>query len=187
MVHKILNSRVIRQALWTLGACIACLAGAAQAQGTPTFAMPQVQAESLAEVKITMPQGLPAERTLVMIGFEFDHQKVMDEWLDKMNLRPTQRPWLQLQLHGIGAGYSWLSGFINSRKRPYFPDAYQRERVVPVYTNVKAFITAMGLPEDTKTVYLLVVQRDGKVLATAQGRYDASAAQALLATLDATN
>jgi hypothetical protein len=148
--------------------------------------MPSVQAETLAEVRVRYPQDLPAERSLVMLGFEFDHQAVMDDWLVKLKLRQDQRPWVQL--HGIGRGYAWLSGFINSRKRPYFADAYQRERVVPVYVDVAAFLSALlagsGLPLSTQTVYLAVVQRDGLVLATAQGAYDAAAAQRLLAALD---
>jgi hypothetical protein len=169
----------------TLCAALALVGALATAADAAGFAMPQVQAESLAEVKITLPQGLPAERTLVMLGFEFDHQKVMDEWLDKMNLRQEQRPWVQL--HAVGRGYGWLSSFINSRKRPYFPDAYQRERVVPVYTDVKAFIAAMGLPESQKAVYLVVVKRDGRVMAVAQGSYEAGQADNLRAALDATD
>jgi hypothetical protein len=143
--------------------------------------MPLVHAESLAEVKVQLPQGLPAERTLVFIGFEFDHQKKMDDWVEKMNLRADAKPWVQL--HGISRGFGWLSGFINSRKRPYFPDAYQRERVIPVYVDVSAFITAMGFADDRSAVLAAVVDRQGKVLAMAQGDYAAAQAQALLAAL----
>jgi hypothetical protein len=145
--------------------------------------MPQIKAESLAEVAITLPQGLPAPRTLVMMGFEFDHQKVMDAWLEKMNLRQEQRPWVQL--HGISRGYGLISGFINSRKRPFFTDPYQRERVIPVYTDVDAMLMAMGLPQSRKAVYLAVVKRDGQVMAWAQGEYDANQAQSLREALDA--
>jgi hypothetical protein len=147
--------------------------------------MPTLQAESLAEVVITLPQGLPAARTMVMIGFEFDHQRVMDIWLEKLNLRAEQKPWVQL--HGIGRGYGLISSFINSRKRPYFPDTYLRERVIPVYTDVDAMLTAMGLPISRKEVYVTVVKRDGQVLAWAQGGHDAEKAQRLLDTLAATD
>jgi hypothetical protein len=143
--------------------------------------MPTVQAESLAGVAMVLPRDLPAERTVVMIGFEFDHQAVMDDWLAKMALRDTQKPWLQL--HGIGQGYGWLSGFINSRKRPYFKDTYLQERVVPVYIDVRAFLVAMGLADSQKAVFVMVVQRDGKVLAKAQGAYSPAAATALMAAL----
>jgi hypothetical protein len=149
---------------------------------SPSQTMPTVQAESLAGVTLVLPRDLPAERTLVMIGFTFDHQAVMDDWLTKMALREAQRPWLQL--HGISQGYSWLSGFINSRKRPYFKDTYLQERVVPLYTDVHAFLAAMGWPDSQMDVLLAVVQRDGKVLATAQGAHSIEAATALRAVLD---
>jgi hypothetical protein len=182
------------RSLFFRAACIVVLAALAvtahAADDTSAVArakgvMPTLQAESLAQVPITLPQGLPAARTVVMIGFEFDHQKVMDTWLEKMNLRAEQKPWLQL--HGIGRGYGLISGFINSRKRPYFPDPYLRERVVPVYTDVDAMLTAMGLPTSRKEVYVTVVKRDGQMLAWAQGDYDTTAAQRLLEALAATD
>jgi hypothetical protein len=59
--------------------------------------------------------------------------------------------------------------------------------MVPVFTDVKAFLAAMGLPESQKQVYLVVVKRDGLVVASGQGGYDATTAQLLRATLDATD
>jgi hypothetical protein len=143
--------------------------------------MPPVQTESLAEVRVQLPQGLPAKRTLVFIGFEFDHQKTMDDWVEKMGLRAEAKPWVQL--HMVPRRWSFISGFINARKRPSFPDPYQRERVVPVYVDVSAFITAMGFADDTARVLVAVVDRNGKVWATAQGDHAAADAQGLLAAL----
>jgi hypothetical protein len=144
--------------------------------------MPTVHTESLAEMALTLPKDLPAPRTLVLMGFEFDHQKVMDEWVEKLNLRRDQLPWLQTHL--IPRPWGLISGFVNSRKRPYFPDAYQRERVAPVYTDVTAFITQMGFSESRQQVLLAVVQPDGKVLLRAEGAFEATQAQALLAVLN---
>jgi hypothetical protein len=98
-----------------------------------------------------------------------------------MNLRAEVKPWVQL--HGISRGFGLLSGFINSRKRPYFPDAYQRERVIPVYVDVSAFITAMGFADDRSAVLAAVVDRQGNVLAMTQGDYSAAQAQMLLVAL----
>jgi hypothetical protein len=144
--------------------------------------MPEVHAESLAEVKVTLPRDLPGERTLVFMGFEFDHQKKMDQWVAKMELREDNRAWVQL--HVIGRVWGLIGGFVNSRKRPYFHDAYQRERVIPVYANVSEFITAMGFADSVKSVYVAVVARDGSVLATAAGDFDPVKALGLKAALD---
>jgi hypothetical protein len=178
----------VNAAALLLGAALLFASGAqAQVQAQAQVAeqtpgrMPTVQAESLAEVKITLPQGLPAERCLVFMGFEFEHQKVMDEWVEKLQLRRDHKPWVQLHL--IGRVWGLISGFVNDRKRPYFSEAYQRERVIPVYTGVSAFITSMGFADTPRNVLVAVVQRDGTVLARAEGPYDAARAQALLALL----
>jgi hypothetical protein len=143
--------------------------------------MPTVSARSLAGAELTLPRDLPGEPTLVMIGFEFDHQKVMDEWNQKMNLQAEKREWVHI--HGISRSWGLISGFINDRKRPYFPDVAVQARTIPVYTDVSAFITGLGFADDVKLVKLAVVARNGDALASAQGSYDAASAAALLKAL----
>jgi hypothetical protein len=131
-------------------------------------AMPTVSAESLAGRILELPKQLPSAITVVMAGYEFDHQAQMDEWLQKLALRHREQEWLQLHL--IGGGYRWLSGFINSRKRPYFPEEYVRSRVVPVYTQVDAFNQAMQW-SGVKTIHIAIVNQDGQVLYSQSGAY----------------
>ncbi len=169
-------------AVWVIWAAVgSCMAFCAQAQTPTPPQMPTVQTETLAEVALTLPKDLPAPRTLVLMGFEFDHTKVMDEWVEKMNLRRDQLPWMQT--HMIPRPWALISGFVNSRKRPYFPDPYVRERVAPLYIDVSAFITTMGFADSRKEILLAVVQPDGTVLARAQGGFNAAQAEALLAVL----
>jgi hypothetical protein len=139
--------------------------------------MPIVTAESLDSIAVTFPKDLPSEPTIVLIGFEFDHQVKMDEWVAKMNLKADRREWIQIHL--INRFYGLIRGFINSRKRPYFRDAYARARVVPIYSNIEEFLRAMGLPESTKEPYVLVVQPSGKVLHYEQGDYSLEKANAV--------
>jgi hypothetical protein len=167
-------------ALLVVSLILALAAGMRCALAQPR--MPEVAAESLAAVAVTLPRDLPAPKTLVLLGFEFDHQAVMDTWVQKMALkRPNQD---YAQLHLIGRAFGLISGFINSRKRPYFSDEQQRQRVIPVYTDVSAFITAMGFADSKTKVLLAVVGRDGAVLARAEGAFDADKAKALMAAMD---
>jgi hypothetical protein len=147
----------------------------------PRGQMPQIEVESLAEVAQVLPRDLPGEHTLVLMGFEFEHQKKMDTWVALMNLRADDRPWVQLHL--ISRPWGLISGFINARKRPYFPDALQRARVLPVYTDVTAFLAALGFADDRAKVLVAVVHRNGTVLAVAEGEYDAEKAARLRAAL----
>jgi hypothetical protein len=133
-----------------------------------TAVMPSVTTETLNGHAIELPKQLPSPFTVVMAGYEFDHQAQMDEWLEKLKLKERNQEWLQLHL--IGGGYRWLSGFINSRKRPYFSDEYARSRVVPLYTDVAAFNVAMNWG-DTKDIHIAIVDRTGKVLYSDSGAY----------------
>jgi hypothetical protein len=119
---------------------------------------------------------------VVMAGYEFDHQAQMDEWLEKLKLKERNQEWLQLHL--IGGGYRWLSGFINSRKRPYFPDEYVRASVVPVYTDVSAFNAAMNWG-NTTTIHIAIVDRTGKVLYSDSGAYTVEKGTRFLAAISA--
>jgi hypothetical protein len=142
---------------------LVCSASVAQ-----TGAMPSVSTETLSGQTVELPKQLPAIVTVVMAGYEFSHQAQMDEWLEKLKLKERNQEWLQLHL--IGGGYRWLSGFINSRKRPYFPDEYVRARVVPIYTDIAAFNTAMNWG-NTTTIHIAIVDRAGKVLYSDSGAY----------------
>jgi hypothetical protein len=158
-----------KSALFFIASALICCVSFAQIavmSGLPS--LPNVTTETLNGQIIDLPQQLPAVVTVVMAGYEFAHQAQMDEWLDKLKLKERNQEWLQLHL--IGGGYRWLSGFINSRKRPYFPDEYVRSRVVPVYTDVATFNRAMNWG-DTKEIHVAIVDRAGKVIYSDSGIY----------------
>jgi hypothetical protein len=139
--------------------------------------MPQTQTESLDAVSMNLPADLPADPTIVMIGYEFAHQAKLDEWVAKMNLKEDRKEWIQIHL--ISRGYSWISGFINARKRPYFPDSYSRARVVPIYSHIETFNQSLGLPLATNVPYILVINRGGEVLHFEQGDFSTDKAAAI--------
>jgi hypothetical protein len=147
--------------------------------------MPKIQTESLDRVPFNLPQDLPADPCIVMIGFEFDHQVRLDNWLDKMKLRADNKEWIQVHL--ISRNFSLISGFINSRKRPYFTDPFLRARVVPIYTNIPDFLGALDLPMSQKDPYVLVIDRNGEVKHFEQGDYTPQKAEKLQRALSGSN
>jgi hypothetical protein len=62
------------------------------------------------------------------------------------------------------------------------PHAADRARLVPVFTNREAFARAAGM-SGTEHAAVLVLDRDGHVLARAEGPFDESRAAALRETL----
>jgi hypothetical protein len=141
--------------------------------------LPTVTSESLANVKLALPKDLPGNPTVVLIGFEFDHQAKMDLWVEK--LAAAKPEWIQVHL--IGSLYGLISGFINKQKAAYFQDLAMRQRVVPIYTNVSNFLSSLGLKDERQQIYIAVVDQTGKVLIAVQGDYDAAKAQAVLSQL----
>ena len=62
------------------------------------------------------------------------------------------------------------------------PADIDRSRLVPVFTDRDAFMRATGLPGN-EHAWVLVLDREGKVLARAEGGFDQDKAQALRETL----
>ena len=58
----------------------------------------------------------------------------------------------------------------------------ERGNLLPVFTDRAAFVQATGLGSADRA-HVLVVSRDGEVLARVSGQYDEARAQALLQTL----
>jgi hypothetical protein len=138
---------------------------------------PSVNTETLSERALELPKQLPAKLTVVMAGYEFNHQAQMDLWLEKLMLKQLNQEWLQFHL--IGGGWRWLSSFVNSRKRPYFPDEYQRSRVAPIYTDVEKFNQSMQWG-GVNQIHVALVDQTGKVVFVTNGEYSPEKGQQLL-------
>ncbi len=148
-----------------------------QTAGAQTGQFPAVTTETLSEQRLELPKQLPSKLTVVMAGYEFNHQAQMDLWLEKLMLKQMNQEWLQFHL--IGGGWRWISGFVNSRKRPYFPDEYQRSRVAPIYTDVEKFNQSMQWG-GVNLIHVAIVDQTGKVLFAVNGEYSQEKGQQLL-------
>jgi hypothetical protein len=183
------NNSLVPSRFWAVVAQAVCLVYAMASHcvmaADSVGQMPTIQTESLAQTPKTLPADLLAARSLVFMGFEFNHQKLTDNWIAQMQLRERQLPWIHL--HVIPRYWGLIGGFVNNRKAAYYPDLYIRERVVPIYTDVAHFMKSMGYADERDKMIVAVVGRDGKVLATARGDYDSVEAQRLKVVLDSEN
>ena len=135
-----------------------------------------VEVEDLNEKPITLPSGLPAERSLVIVAFQREQQENVDTWVNGMNLPDSDLPWLELPLiDNPGLLMRW---FINSGMRRGIPDPKARAHVVTIYTDKAAFLAALGI-EDEADVYALVVDRQGNVIENVRGDYSPEGEQIL--------
>jgi hypothetical protein len=128
------------------------------------------------------PAGLPAERTLALVGFSRDHRAEIHSWIDGLRLdRETQIAWVKMPVlkdpGSEDARQEALRKFLASRT-----GGLPTDRMLPVFADRDQFIRAAGL-SGTDHASVLVLDRNGQVLARAEGGFDQNRAQALRETL----
>lgn len=149
--------------------------------------LPSFSAKRLDQVPIALPHELPSDRTLAVVVFDKAQRERAQAWIDGMGLRePGNRlAWMRIPVvHDPGdeAQRRRIEQVLMER----YPDAEDRARLVPVFTDRQAFVRAAGLPGTAEPV-VLVLDRQGHVLARASGPYDPVKAAGLRQTAAATN
>ena len=142
--------------------------------------LPPLAAKARDQSSMTLPQELPAERTLALLVFKQDQKEEARSWIEGMGLRKDPNiPWLKMRVVPAEAGPVALA--MESSGRP-LPAGLRADRLLSVSTDTGRLVQAMGL-SNTDHAQVVVLGRDGQVLAKAQGAYDADKARALMETL----
>ena len=146
--------------------------------------LPTFTAKRLDQQRVVLPQGLPAERTLALVAYSRHQRGEIDSWIQGLGLdKNSSIPWFRMPVLNDPGDEDARAAIENKLIERHGADL---SRLVPVFTNREAFIRAAGLsgPEHAS---VLVLDRDGKVLARAEGHFNESKAQALRETLLARN
>jgi hypothetical protein len=174
----------MRRTLWTptlawiaavAGALVLALAAPSETSMMGRLPMPAAQ-------RIVHVGQLPAERVLALVGFERSQRAEIKSWVQGLQLCQEQAiPWIRMAIlkdPGDDAGRR----AVERRLQDAHGTRDGASRVVPVFTDRDRFIREAGLSgRDHASV--LVLSRDGQVLAKAEGQYDAARATALRETL----
>jgi hypothetical protein len=168
---------------WLAAVTVALLlAFAAPNESTLMGRMPALNAKRLNQQPIALPEGLPAGRTLALVAFHRGHRDEIESWIKGMELRedgPIQ--WLRIPVLDDPGSESARTD-IEKRILARHSAPVDQSRLVPVFTNREAFIRAAGL-SSSDHAWVLVIGRDGQVLARAEGEYSEEKGQALRQTL----
>lgn len=158
------------------------LAIAAPSESNLMGRLPTLTAKRLDQQLVVLPHGLPAERTLALVAFQTGHRAEIDSWIKGLRLDhdPTI-PWFKMPVFN-DPGNESARNDIESRMLARHPAGKDPARLIPVFTDRQAFIRAAGLT-GTEHAWVLVLDREGKVLARAEGMFDENKAQALRETL----
>lgn len=159
-------------------AALAVLMAAAHVSAE-TVRFPTIETADLNGAPITLPTGLPGERTLVIIGFAREQQATIDTWVEGLALKTGALAWLELPVIDNPGPIGRFA--IDTGMRSGVPRG-DRSHVVTLYTDKAAFKAALGITSEAAIV-TAVIDRTGAVLARATGPYDAAAGEALKAQL----
>ena len=144
--------------------------------------LPELKAQLPDRQPVSFPKGLPAERTLALVTFHRDHRKDAESWINGLQLRNDPSiAWVRMPVVNDPKDPVLRSEAENRLLSRYASDA-DRSNLLPVFTDRAAFVQATGLGSADRA-HVLVVNRDGEVLARVSGQYDEAKAQALLQTL----
>lgn len=170
-------------AAWLLAVSTAVvLATAAPSESSVMGQLPAFMARTLTQQPITVPGGLPAERTLALIAFRSTQREHIEGWIQGLNLRGDPSiAWMRMPILN-DPGTPDARGVIETRLLRHYPEGAERARLLPVFTDRERFIRSAGL-DGTDQVYAVVINRDGEVLARAAGAFDAAKAVSLRETL----
>jgi len=144
--------------------------------------MPAVSGKDLNGTPWSVPMGLPAERTLVLLGFDEPQQEAIDTWTQGLGLdQPSNTiPWVEMPLiENPGMFMRW---FIDTGMRGGIKGRYQRSHVWTAYTDKKAFLQSCGITSESQ-IRVLVVDRTGRILQSESGEYTKEGAARILLAL----
>jgi hypothetical protein len=149
---------------------------------TPAPRLPVVTGKDLNGKPWTAPADFPADRTLVILGYEQEQQAAIDTWTARMGLTQPENtlPWIEMPvIDEPGFVMRWI---IDTGMQRGIPGKDARSHVWTAYTDRKAFLKSCGI-DSVADIHVLVVGRDGGILAMETGRYTKDAASRLVEIL----
>ena len=129
-----------------------------------------------------MAPAFSADRTLALITFSTKHRPDAESWISGLQLqKDSSISWVRMPVLN-DPGDASIRDAMEVRVRSHYAQEPGRGNLLPVFANRNAFVQSAGL-NDTEHAYVLVLNRQGEVLARVAGRFDEAKAEALRETL----
>jgi hypothetical protein len=147
--------------------------------------LPAHSTQSLNRTPVSLPEGLPSDRTLALVTFNRNQRSQADSWIEGLNLKnDTSISWVRIPVLGENSTPDGRSDAENRLLGRYTADE-ERARMLPMFVDKASFARATGL-KSTDQGYAVVLNRQGEVLARVEGPFDSDKAQLLRETLAVT-
>lgn len=147
---------------------------------------PRVAGRSLEGRNLTLPQDFEGALDIVVVAFQRDQQHEVDGWMPLLHSLADHRSDVRVyELPTLGRGYRLMRSFIDGGMRRGIPDRAVRAATVTLYVDKTSFRDALGLRDEDR-IYVLLVDRDGRVHWRAEGPFNAATGAELSSRLGKT-
>ena len=147
---------------------------------------PRLTARDLNGNDVSLPAGLPGEQNVVVVAFQRGQQALVDSWLPWLVKQAAADARLRyVEMPTIGRRWAPARPVIDGGMGSAISDDATRRRTLTVYTDVRRVTAALGI-DDRDTIWLFLVDRDGRVTWRGSGSFEPSTAAALAAAVAST-
>ncbi|MBN2148471.1 MAG: hypothetical protein JW726_13875 [Anaerolineales bacterium] len=140
---------------------------------------PTLTGSNLLRQKLTLPHELHGELNILLVPFHQWQQSLVDTWIPFATALEKANPGVVYYELPTLPKMNWLPRtFINEGMRAGIPNPRSRERTVTLYVDKSQFRRQVNLP-DEKTIYILLVDRQGNILWRAEGSFNPETGESL--------
>ncbi len=155
---------------WLVVVLVAILLALATPRGVGTLGhLPPTVGKSLADKVV--PDDVSDRPIVALVSFQKQHREQVDGWVAGLALRQNKEiPWVRMPvIDDPGDETQRLA--IQQRIHARYQVDQELARLMPVFTDRSAFMQATGVPT-TEHAVVMVLNRNGDVLARVVGTYD---------------
>ncbi len=133
---------------------------------------PRLEARSLNGRSYLLPEDLEGELYVLLVGFEWWQQELIDSWLPALEELACRRPRLRFyELVAISRVRLPARGFIDRGMVAGIPDRKVRARTLTTYTDVRGLLADLDL-DGTQDIAAFLTDPAGRVSWRATGAHD---------------
>jgi hypothetical protein len=145
---------------------------------------PAVNGSNLSGREYALPADFEGELNIVAIAFQMWHQNEVNTWMPLLEQLERRLPGLlAYELPVIRSMNRFNQWVIDQGMRGGIPDRATRDRTITLYLDKERFRQALNLPDENH-IYVLLVDRQGRVHWQTSGPYSPDKAVSLLAAAE---
>lgn len=145
---------------------------------------PAVEGRSLEGEQFNLPADFKGELNVVLVAFKREQQDDVDTWTPFLKTMGASRPYLRVyELPTLGRGYGWMRRFIDGGMSRGIPDSAVRAATITLYIDKAPYRESLQIRDEDR-IYVLLVDRQGRIFWRGAGRFDERAGAELLRHAD---